>query len=542
MWHDRTVSVVLMTYAEKDSIRGTIEGFFATGVVDEVLVVDNNAEPGTHEQVAKTAAREVHEPRQGYGFATRRGLAEATGDLIVLCEPDGTFMPDDIFKLLVYSDDCDVVFGTRTTRELLWQGANMGFCLKWGNWALAKVIEVLFNTSHLSDVGCTYRLLRREAVERVRHRFSVGSEHFGPELMLLCLTSGLRTVEVPVNYLPRVGLSSVTGDFGKAFRLGLRMGVLIVGFRLRTLGRKQRVDWKSATLRSTGLRYRRTTRSAHRARARAIGRRPARSRLVGLSPPSRLVRFGPVAAVVAAYGATIALLPRVDVPVGDDWAYARTVERFIHGDGFHILDATVATLVLQALWGAAVTSVVGFSYVTLRLSTVALAALGAVALYGLCRTLGASRPWSAVAAAAWLFHPLAYALSNSFMSDAGFAGLLLTATLFYVRGLCGEREVPRWVVAGSAVAAAAFLFRQQGALIPAAVVGFLAGHGPGPPRPGRAAAAGPGGGGARGHGGRLLPVAAAGARRARLPGDVRPRSWAWCGGRGRPCCWSSCWR
>ena len=193
-----------------------------------------------------------------------------------------------------------------------------------------------------------------------------------------------------------------------------------------------------------------------------------------VSIPPRLARSGPVAAVVAAYFATIALLPRVDVPVGDDWAYARTVERFIHGDGFRIVDATVATLVLQALWGAAVTSVLGFSYVTLRLSTVALAALGAVALYGLCRTLGAGRQWSAVAAAAWLFNPLAYVLSNSFMSDAAFGGLLVTATLFYVRGLCGERELPKWVVAGSAVAAAAFLFRQQGALIPAAVVGFLA--------------------------------------------------------------------
>ncbi len=174
-----------------------------------------------------------------------------------------------------------------------------------------------------------------------------------------------------------------------------------------------------------------------------------------------------------AYAATIALMPRVDVPVGDDWAYARTVERFIHGDGFHILDATVATLVLQALWGAAVTSVVGFSYVALRLSTVILAAAGGVALYWLCRSLGADRQWSAVGAAAWLFNPLAYALSNSFMGDASFAGLLVAATLCYVRGLCGEAEVPRWMIAGSAVAAGAFLFRQQGALIPAAVVGFL---------------------------------------------------------------------
>ena len=44
MWNGKTVSVVLMTYAERDSIRAVIEGFFATGLVDEVLVVDNNAE------------------------------------------------------------------------------------------------------------------------------------------------------------------------------------------------------------------------------------------------------------------------------------------------------------------------------------------------------------------------------------------------------------------------------------------------------------------------------------------------------------------
>ena len=44
------VSVVLMTYAERDSIRSVIEGFFDTGVVDEVLVVNNNAQDGTVER------------------------------------------------------------------------------------------------------------------------------------------------------------------------------------------------------------------------------------------------------------------------------------------------------------------------------------------------------------------------------------------------------------------------------------------------------------------------------------------------------------
>ena len=240
MWHGRTVSVILMTYAEKDSIYDVIQGFFATGVVDEVLVVNNNAEPGTAEAVARTRARQVFERRQGYGHATQRGLAEASGDLLVLAEPDGTFLPGDIFKLLVYSDDCDVVLGTRTTRELIWRGANMGWFLKWGNWAVAKLVEGLFNTSHLSDVGCTYRLLTRGAYERVRGRFTVGGSHFGPELMLLCIVSGARVVEIPVNYLPRVGRSSVTGDLRRAVVLGLQMIGFVLRFWLVTLGRARR--------------------------------------------------------------------------------------------------------------------------------------------------------------------------------------------------------------------------------------------------------------------------------------------------------------
>ena len=111
MWQGENVSVVLMTYAEKDSIRAVVDDFLATGVVDEVIVVNNNAEIGTSEQVALTGAREVLEPRQGYGFATRRGLQEATGDVVVIAEPDGTFSGQDIFKLLSYSRDVDAVFG-----------------------------------------------------------------------------------------------------------------------------------------------------------------------------------------------------------------------------------------------------------------------------------------------------------------------------------------------------------------------------------------------------------------------------------------------
>ena len=246
VWFAQSVSVVLMTYAEKRSIRRVIDAFYATGVVDEVVVINNNAEAGTSEEVAKTRAREVHEPRQGYGYATRRGLAEAQGDMIILAEPDGTFDAADIFKLLAYGSDCDAVFGTRTTRALIWREANMGDFLRIGNRAVAKYVGVLFGCDHLSDVGCTYRLLRRHVVEQVLDQLEVGGSQLGPELMLRVLLSGARVVEVPVNYLPRVGVSAVTGDLGKAFALGLQMISLITRIRLQTIGRGNKPAPRSA--------------------------------------------------------------------------------------------------------------------------------------------------------------------------------------------------------------------------------------------------------------------------------------------------------
>ncbi len=238
MWQGHTVSVILPTLNERDSIRASIEELYETGVVDEVVVVNNNAAPGTSEEVARTRAREVHESRQGYGFAIRRGLAEATGHYVAVSEPDATFAGHDIWKLLAYADDFDVVYGTRTSRQLIWHGANMGFFLRWGNWAEAKLMEFLFNATNLTDVGCTMRLLRRSALEAILPRCRVGGNFFGPEMMLLSLTQNLRVIQIPVNYRPRVGRSSVTGDVRKAFLLGCQMLWLILSFRVRTWFRR----------------------------------------------------------------------------------------------------------------------------------------------------------------------------------------------------------------------------------------------------------------------------------------------------------------
>jgi glycosyltransferase involved in cell wall biosynthesis len=226
--------VALPTYNEKESIRACIEGFFKTGAVDEIIVCNNNATLGTSEEIAQTHAREVFETRQGYGWSCRKALAETSGDLIILSEPDDSFEPFDIFKLLAYSHDSDVVFGSRTNSELIWTGANMGWFMKWGNWAVAKYMEFLLNTTALTDVGCTMRLLTRGVLQRVQPWFTVGGSHFGPEMMLLCIWTGAKVIEVPLNYKQRIGQSMATGDRWSAFVIGLKMIHLITRFRIRT--------------------------------------------------------------------------------------------------------------------------------------------------------------------------------------------------------------------------------------------------------------------------------------------------------------------
>src|SRR6478609_8767294 len=216
MWNGRTVSVVLPTYNEKDSIAETIRAFNQLGVVDDILVVNNNATEGTSKEVAMTTAREVLEPRQGYGAAIRRGLAEVDTDLICICEPDGTFNPRDLTKLLPFTEDCDFVLGSRTVSNFIWDGANMGWFLQWGNWAVAKVIELLFNTSYLSDVGCTFRVVSRARAADICAKAGVDGSAFGLEMLMLAVAARARIVQVPVNYHPRVGVSSVTGDRRKA--------------------------------------------------------------------------------------------------------------------------------------------------------------------------------------------------------------------------------------------------------------------------------------------------------------------------------------
>lgn len=218
-------------YNEEAYIATAVTEFKSVQEIDELIVVNNNSTDNTKKLAIDAGAIVIDEKNQGYGYACQRALRDASGDLIILVEPDGTFSAHDVKKFLVYSDDFDFVIGTRTAKEMIYEGANMGKFLKWGNWAFAKMIEVLFNGPSLTDVGCTYRLIKRDALEKIKDKFSVGGSHFSPQMMILAIESGISMIEIPVSYKARTGLSKITGRKWSAFKLGLRMLKLILSYK-----------------------------------------------------------------------------------------------------------------------------------------------------------------------------------------------------------------------------------------------------------------------------------------------------------------------
>jgi glycosyltransferase involved in cell wall biosynthesis len=235
MYQDKSVGIVFPAYNEEKGIEAAVRDFLSIPVVDKVFVINNNCTDRTAELAAAAGAIVIPESNRGYGWALRRGLREADTDLVLLCEPDGTFIAKDVYKLLAYSDDFRMVMGTRTTRELIWEQANMGFFLRVGNFVVAKALSLLFNGPSLSDCGCTFRLVHRDLARALNPLLTVGASHFLPEMVILALLRRDPIIEVPVNYRGRVGESKITGSWKGVLSTGGRMILLIFKYRFTSV-------------------------------------------------------------------------------------------------------------------------------------------------------------------------------------------------------------------------------------------------------------------------------------------------------------------
>jgi hypothetical protein len=227
---DKHVVVALTACNDEQSIGQAVIDFRSHPLVRRVIVVDNNSHDKTFEVASSAGAYVVTETKPGYGRCVYRCFQEALDDedaqLIVLCEGDMTFRARDLEKLLAYIDHADIVNGTRIVEQLRAYSSQLSTFMYYGNFFVGKLLELKhLGRGTFTDVGTTYKLIRRASLERLMPALNPGINlEFNAHFLDRSLATGERLVECPITFHPRVGVSK-GGNVNnvQALRVGLRM-------------------------------------------------------------------------------------------------------------------------------------------------------------------------------------------------------------------------------------------------------------------------------------------------------------------------------
>jgi glycosyltransferase involved in cell wall biosynthesis len=146
----------------------------------------------------------VREPQRGFGAACWRGVNEATSDIVCFMDADGSFDPGELPALVaeIEGDRADLVLGARQAERGSWP-AHARLANKVLAFELRRRVGLV-----LHDLG-PMRALRR--TDLLRLGMEDRRSGWPLEMVVRANRNGLRIIEVPVVYRPRVGRSKVTG-------------------------------------------------------------------------------------------------------------------------------------------------------------------------------------------------------------------------------------------------------------------------------------------------------------------------------------------
>jgi glycosyltransferase involved in cell wall biosynthesis len=203
------VSVVIPCLDEAETIAECVARSRAvldeSGLVGEVIVVDNGSTDGSGELASAAGALVVEEPRRGYGSAYLAGLDVAAGEYIVMVDADLTYDFGEIPRFVEELDQgAQLVVGNRM--QSIRPGA-MPWLSRVGNPLLSGFLNVVHRTN-VGDAHCGMRALRRDVLPMLNLR-TVGME-FASEMVIRATREQLDVREVPIELHPRVGDSKLS--------------------------------------------------------------------------------------------------------------------------------------------------------------------------------------------------------------------------------------------------------------------------------------------------------------------------------------------
>jgi glycosyltransferase involved in cell wall biosynthesis len=189
-------------------------------VASRVVVVDNGSRDRTAEVARAAGAQVVSEPRRGYGQACLTGISAAAGaEVLAFLDADHSDYPAQLSEILapILAGEADMVVGSRNL------GRRAPGAHPWHAVLGTKLCVWLMNRlvgTRATDLG-PFRAITRLGLERLEMR----DRDFGwtVEMQMKAGIHGLRVVEVPVDYRPRVGQSKVSGTLRGSVRAGVKI-------------------------------------------------------------------------------------------------------------------------------------------------------------------------------------------------------------------------------------------------------------------------------------------------------------------------------
>jgi dolichol-phosphate mannosyltransferase len=209
------LSVVFPVYNEEENIPILLDEIVGAlrGTSFEMVAVDDGSVDRSL-QILRESRRKhpnlrvlTFEKNSGQTAALDAGWRAARGRSIVSLDADLQNDPADIPRMIrkLEESGADMVIGVRVNRQDTWAKKMQS--------RIGNSVRNCITRDQITDTGCSLKLIRREAVERVR--LFNGMHRFLPTLVRM---QGYKVVEMPVNHRPRKFGVSKYGAMNRAMR------------------------------------------------------------------------------------------------------------------------------------------------------------------------------------------------------------------------------------------------------------------------------------------------------------------------------------